>query len=265
MRQKKREVARKMDALPLEKLRSLVDVGPTRDFYGALLGGDKIIAEVKKRSPRVAEFTQAQHIDGLAAVYERNGACAVSVVTDEIHFGMSLADAQAIRNQVSLPVLVKDFFFDPYQIYEARAFGADAVLLISLILSADRLRSLLAVTHQLGMRALVEIHSRRDLLRATQAGAEIVGINNRDLDTLEVSLDATRNLVGLVGNSALIVSESGIRSRRDIQELCQLGVNAFLVGGALLESSDPGKVLRTLLGKSRATDNCDRVKKSRTV
>jgi indole-3-glycerol phosphate synthase len=248
LKQKERELAQKMDVLPLEELMHQADHSPIRDFHGAILGGERIIAEVKKRSPKIEQFRQAGCSEDLAAIYERCGATAISIVTDERNFGTSLADARRTRGQTTLPVLVKDFFFHPYQIHEARTFGADAVLLISRVLTVDRLKSLLLLTHELGMSALVEVHSEEDLGKAKKVGAPIIGINNRDLDSLEVSLETTRRLIDLVGDGTVVVSESGIRSRTDIQDLSALGVDAFLVGGALLESTDPGGLLRSLLG-----------------
>lgn len=246
--EKRGELARKA-RLPLGELGRRGERDPIRDLHHALSGGRRIIAEVKKRSPKVAAFRQTGSADNLAPIYERHGASAVSIVTDETNFGMSLADVRRVRNQVSVPVLVKDFFFDPYQLYEVRSFGADAVLLISRILGVEDLRSLLALTRELGMQAIVEVHSEEDVLKATGIGADMIGINNRDLETLTVSLDTTRKLIDRVSDDTLVVSESGIRTRSDIEELSRLGVDAFLIGGALLESPDPGRLLDDLLGR----------------
>lgn len=250
IKQKRAEIASKLERTPLEALTTIADDEPIRDFAAALRGGERIIAEVKKKSPKVARFHQAANVDTLAPVYEAAGAAAISVVTDTANFGTSLADAQRIRRTVSLPVLVKDFIFDPYQIHEARAFGADAVLLVSRILDRSRLRSLLDLAQALGMQALVEVHDENDLAQALDAAAPVIGINNRDLDTLTVSLDTTRRLVDRIAESAITVSESGIRERDDVIALSSLGVDAFLIGGALLEAHDPGGLLRKLLGDS---------------
>jgi indole-3-glycerol phosphate synthase len=249
MDEKRNELVRKKKARPLAQVRTRASGKPPRDLRRALSGGRRIIAELKRRSPGVESFPQGGSTGSLAAIYERHGAAAVSVVTDEANFGTSLSDAQTVRNQVTVPVLVKDFFFDPYQIYEARSFGADAVLLISRIVGVEELGSLLALSRELGMEAIVEVHSVEDLGKASRAGAAIVGINNRDLETLDVSLDTTRRLIAHVGDDILVVSESGIRARHEIEELSTLGVDAFLIGGALLDSGDPGSVLDTLLGK----------------
>jgi len=248
IRQKRRELADKQAMTPIAKLREQLDDRPIRDLRGALSGGERIIAEVKKRSPKVDAFEQSAATGELAPVYERCGASAVSVVTDEVNFGTSLADAKAIRSQISVPLLVKDFIVEPYQIYEARAYGADAVLLISRLVSVADLTAWTGLTRELGMHSLVEVHSAEDLAKAESAGASIIGINNRDLDSLEVSLDTTRRLIKHVSSDALIVSESGISSREQIEELAALGVDAFLIGGALIDSPDPGGLLKEFLG-----------------
>lgn len=248
LKEKEREIAHKKSAVPVGDLKRLVSKTPPRDFTGALSGGSRIIAEVKKRSPRVLSFRQTGAVDTLAPIYEESGAAAISVVTDAANFGTSLSDVRRIRSQVQLPVLVKDFILDPYQVFEARAAGADAVLLISRIVTVDTLAALLELTHSLGMHSLVEVHSADDVEKALLAGAPVVGINNRDLDSLEVSLGTTRNLIRVIPQEAVIVSESGISRREHIEELSALGVDAFLIGGALLQSSDPGALLRTLAG-----------------
>lgn len=248
VQQKKAEVAAKRRRIPLEAFDLGTRRPPARNFVAALGGGERIIAEVKLKSPRTNGFLQAPQADRLGSIYEAAGAAAVSVVTDAANFGTSLVDAQEIRHTVSLPVLVKDFIIDPYQIYEARAFNADAVLLISRILDRTTLRQFLELVAELGMKALVEVHDEGDLSRTLAAGAPVIGINNRNLDTLTVSLDTTRRLVDRIGDSAVVVSESGIANRSDITELSSLGVDAFLIGGALLQSPDPGALLRELLG-----------------
>ena len=247
-RAKRDEVAQKKQTLSLSVLTERVDRSARRDLESALTGGERIIAEIKRRSPVIDSFEQTESTDGLASIYETNGASAVSVVTDIAHFGMSLANARDIRKRTTLPVLVKDFVFDPYQVYEARSFGADALLLIVRLLDRALLQDLLALTGELGMQALVEVHSEDEIHSAREAGARIIGINNRDLDSLEVSLDATRRLADRIAGKALVVSESGISTREQIEELSALGVDAFLIGGALLSSQDPGAKLRTLLG-----------------
>ena len=227
-----------------------------RDFCAALHGGMRVIAEIKKSSPRVAAFKQGGDPPALAAVYTGSGAAAISIVTDTRNFGTSLRDVELVREAAPLPILVKDFVIDTYQAAEARAAGADCLLLIARLLDRERLAALLERTRSLGMAALVECHDEADVTRALEAGADIVGVNNRDLDTLGVSLETTLRLAPMIRGAALCVAESGISRRRQIEELAAAGADAFLIGGALLESDDPGAKLRELLspdGRGDAT------------
>ena len=251
LEEKSRELAAKKRRVPLESLRERVATTPVRDFRRAIGGGrppTRIIAELKARTPTIRSFAQSHRINDLALTYQQDGAVAVSVVTDATHFGTSLETAAKARATTFLPVLVKDFVVDAYQVFEARAAGADAVLLIARLLDARLLADLIELTTSLGMSALVETHSEREIRAALGAGAAIIGINNRDLDTLEVSLDTTRRLAGTVPDGVLTVAESGIHTREDIENLAGTGVDAFLVGGHLLQSSDPGRALRRLRG-----------------
>lgn len=258
LRAKQEEITRKVATVPLEALETRIAdrnvMSPRRDFYRAISGHERIIAEIKRRSPVVAAFRQAPAVLELGPVYERHGAAAISVVTDEAHFGMSLEDAQQIRRQVAVPILIKDFIVNRYQITEARAHEADALLLIARIVDGRTLASLLDVTHELGMWALVEIHDAEDLSKAVAAGARIIGINNRNLETLQVgdSVDTTRQLIEAIPDDVIVVAESGISKRSEIEGLTALGVGAFLVGGALLQSEDPGALLDMLQGARRA-------------
>jgi len=220
---------------------------PVRDFRAAVGGGMRIIAEIKKSSPRVAAFRQGGDPPALAAVYAAHGAAAISIVTDTKNFGTSLLDVEPVRGAAPLPVLVKDFVIDTYQAAEARAAGADCLLLIARLLVPERLAALLERTRRLGMAALVECHDEADVAKALEAGADIIGVNNRDLGTLDVSLETTRRLAPIINGAALCVAESGIGSRRQMEELAAAGADAFLIGGALLESGDPGARLRELL------------------
>jgi indole-3-glycerol phosphate synthase len=245
---KRLEVAGRKLVIPPKHLVANLDIYPVRDFAAALSGGRRIISEVKRRSPATRSYRKDIDLVGLARAYEQSGAAAISVVTDVTNFGTSLSDARLIRETVEIPLLVKDFIVDPYQVYEARAFGADAVLLIARICDPPTLTSLVSLTHTLGMAALVEAHDEEDLWKAHESGAGIVGINNRDLDSLEVSLDVTRTLLEKVPNGSIVVSESGISSRTEIDELSVLGVDAFLIGSALLRSANPARLLRELAG-----------------
>ena len=181
-------------------------------------------------------------------MYARHGAAAMSVLTDERFFGGTDADLREARQASGLPVLRKDFVIDPFQVYEARAIGADAVLLIVRALEDALLGSLLQLTRELGMAALVETHSEEEVRRALDAGAEIVGVNNRDLDTLVTDVSLAPRLRPLVPASCVFVAESGISTPEDIRVLADAGVDAVLIGEALLRAPDPGERLAELLG-----------------
>ncbi len=249
LEEKAQEVALKKRGRSFDELVRRSAALPVRSFRGAIAGQEAIIAEVKRKSPTVKAFRQRARPEQLAVIYADNGAAAISVVTDERHFGCGLDEVRRVRDAVSLPILVKDFIIDEYQVAEARAAGADAVLLIARAVTPERLGVLTTRTDGLGMSALVECHDAADIEAALSVGAHIIGINNRDLDTLEVSLKTTRRLVALVPSDRWCVAESGITSRRDIEELTTLGVSRFLVGAALLNAPDAGKKLRELCGK----------------
>jgi len=249
--EKRRDVeARKADR-PIASLRARCTTGGVRDFHAAISRPGAIIAELKARTPTVTRFAHSGTLMDLARRYEENGAAAISIVTDAARFGTSLPDVARVRDVVSLPVIAKDFVVDPYQIVEARAAGADAVLLIVRLLDLDTLRSLLDLTRELGMSALVETHDESDVLAALACGARIVGVNNRDLDTMTVSLDTTSRLAHLVPDDVVLVAESGIRTPTDVADLTAAGARAFLVGGSLLDAPDPGEALRALAGAAR--------------
>jgi len=207
-----------------------------------------IIAEVKKASPSKgimrADFDPLR----VAKSYAANGAVAISVLTEERYFQGSLEHLAAIRTAVSVPLLRKDFLFDPYQLQEARAFGADAVLLITAILDDVLLRDLLQLAGELQLSALVEVHEGAELERALESGARLLGINNRDLRTFRTSLATTEELVPRVPADALVVTESGIETSADIERLERAGVRAFLIGETLMRAADPGAKLAELLG-----------------
>ncbi len=220
-----------------------------RPFGVALRGSRGIIAEVKATSPSRPDFRNRTTPDNLAACYQRGGAVAMSVVTDSANFGTSLDDLAAMRRISSLPVISKDFIIDEVQIMTAWAAGADAVLLIARMLGLEQLQKFLGVVHGLRMDALVECHDAQDIEKSLSAGARIVGINNRDLAALTTDIRQTENLLPLVPGNVVRVSESGLRRRADIESLTARGVDAFLVGHALLLSGDPGRKLRELNGR----------------
>jgi indole-3-glycerol phosphate synthase len=231
--------------------RDASDRAQVRDSSGgSLAGGNSIIAEIKRRSPRVAAYRQQGPSEELARVYAASGASAISIVTDAQNFGTSLDDVARVRAAAALPVLVKDFIVDAYQVYEARAAGADALLLIARILDQAQLAELRALVEELGMTALVECHSPDDAQKALNAGATVVGINHRDLGSLETSLDTAGRLFEAVRHAPIKISESGLERRAQIEMLSALGFDAFLIGGALLDAEDPGRKLRELLGNN---------------
>jgi indole-3-glycerol phosphate synthase len=219
------------------------DTAPARDFRAALRGqGVSLIAEVKRASPSRGALSQAEPLD-LASIYARNGAAAISVLTDEQFFHGQRRFLTAIRaglGDTCPPLLRKDFMLDPYQIWEARADGADAVLLIVAILMDSRLRLMLDLATDLGMAALVEVHNEEELARARSAGATVIGINNRNLNDFTVDLTTTERLLPQIPADVTVVSESGIRSPADIQRLAGWGAHAALVGEALVTAPDIG-------------------------
>jgi indole-3-glycerol phosphate synthase len=247
---KRREVALAKARTSREALeRALVHAPPVRDFRESLERRDcAVIAEVKRASPSRGRLREDFRPREIAAAYEAGGAAAVSVLTDEAFFEGSGAHLAEVREAVGIPVLRKDFVVDPYQVVEARLLGADAVLLIARILEEGRLREGIALAASLGMAALVEVHDGGELDRALRAGAALVGINNRDLATFRTDLAVTLELAPRVPAGVTVVSESGIRSRGDVERLLGAGVRAFLVGEALMEAPDPAEKLRELQG-----------------
>ncbi|HET6348099.1 MAG TPA: indole-3-glycerol phosphate synthase TrpC, partial [Candidatus Krumholzibacteria bacterium] len=245
--EKQREIASARSSRPMASLLAVAKREPPRDFRAAVGTRGAVIAELKARTPTIESFTHSGSLLELARTYVEHGASAISIVTDPARFGTSLADIADVREAAPLPVIAKDFIIDPYQIVAARAAGADAVLLIVRLLDLDRLRTFLGTARDLGMAALVETHSEPEILAAIAAGAEIIGINNRDLDTMTVSLETTHRLAGLVPPGGIVVSESGIATRADVDALLASGATAFLVGGSLLSAADPGAALRALV------------------
>lgn len=227
--------------------------GPTRSLEGALRreGEVALIAECKRRSPGAGDIRPGLDPVRLTRGYRDHGAAALSVLTDGPYFGGGNEDLGLVRRSVDLPVLRKDFTLDPIQVLEARAVGADAVLLIVRILEDDRLRELLDLAHELDMDALVETHDAAEVGRALEAGARIVGINNRDLATFRTDLETTLGLLDQVGDDVVVVSESGIRTREDVARLGAAGVHAVLVGETLLRADDPGEAAGRLSGVPR--------------
>jgi indole-3-glycerol phosphate synthase len=208
----------------------------------------KIIAEFKRMSPSRGVIRDDLSPIDAARSYERGGACAISVLTDEEYFAGSINDLIAVRANTRLPILRKDFIFDPIQIYEAASAGADAVLLIAAIfddLALEKMRKI--AEDELGLDALVEVHTSDELRRALSAGANLIGVNNRDLRTFEVSLCTSERLVAEAPRDALIISESGLRSADQLRHLHALGFRGFLIGETLMEAGDPASALRGII------------------
>jgi indole-3-glycerol phosphate synthase len=247
--QKKEEVEQRKKVQPLSCLKErIAQQLPPLDFASALKGDHiRLIAEIKQASPSRGILSPNLNPTELAKTYVEGGAAAISVLTDERNFGGSVEHLAAIRQAVELPLLRKDFIFDPYQVYESRAYGADALLLIVAILSQEQLRELLLLSHSLSLRCLVEVHSETEAERAFLSGAEIIGINNRDLNTFTVDINTTCQLRPLVPKEKIVVSESGIGSRSDVEKLRERGVNAILVGEALVTASDILTKMKELL------------------
>jgi indole-3-glycerol phosphate synthase len=221
---------------------------PPRDFVRALQpeSGLAVIAEVKRRSPSAGDIDAALDPVAQARSYAAGGAAAISVLTEPDHFGGSLDDLRHVRAEVDLPVLRKDFIVSPDQVFEARVAGADAILLIVAALDDDLLARLLALTQQVGMAALVEAHDRGELERALEAGAEVIGVNNRNLATFEVDLATAESLGELLGEAVVAVAESGIHGPDDAARMASAGYGALLVGEALVRAPDPAALVTSL-------------------
>ena len=226
---------------------------PTRDFMGSLSEGESVavIAELKRRSPGAGPIRMDLDPLQIAPSYEAGGAAALSVLTDQEYFNGSLDDLITVRRLVSLPILRKDFVVHESQVYESRAGGADAILLIVRILDDIHLRSLRILAEDLGMAALVEVHDETEMDRGVAAGARLLGINNRNLRTFKTDLEVTINLLDRVPPDVVLVSESGICKREDVSMLGNKGVDAVLVGESLLRQEDPGAGVSDLAGEVR--------------
>ena len=249
---KRREVDRLKVEAPLPVLERRIDAQkPPLNLAGALMGDSvSIIAEVKKASPTGGLLRADLDPGSLARAYANNGAAAVSVLTNADHFKGNIGHLETVHgavNPTGIPVLRKEFIFDPYQVWESRAYGADAILLIAAILSPESLRELMDLAQKTWMQCLVEVHDEEELGVALDAGAEIIGINNRDLHIFVTDLGVTERLAPLVPSDRIIVSESGISEREHVQRVGRAGAHAVLVGEALVTARDPGRKLKELL------------------
>jgi len=234
----RRRLAERKARVPQTELVRTSAPGPRPSFAEALRApGVSVIAEVKRFSPSKGPIRPDLDVGSLVAAYEAGGAAAVSILTEEDHFGGSLTDLRVAAANTRLPLLRKDFIIDPYQVHEARAFGASAVLLIAAILDDRALRDLSALVADLGLDVLLEVHDEREMARALDVDGVVIGINNRDLRTFEVSLETSIRLAVLVPTGRLLVSESGIRRRADLERLASAGIDAVLVGESLLREA----------------------------
>jgi indole-3-glycerol phosphate synthase len=255
---KRQEIAAARMRMPDAQLEEALVSGiapPVRDFRSALEHADgcAIIAEVKRASPSAGLLRAAFDPVAIARTYEQNGAACISVLTDGPSFQGHLDYLKAIRSAVSPPLLRKDFILDRYQLLEARLAGADAVLLIAEVLDEDALPRLLREAAELGLQALVELYERTNLPRVLDSGARLIGINNRDLHSFQTRLEHTLELIADLPPDVCLVSESGIRTRDDIERLQAAGVRAVLIGETLMRASDMGAKLRSLRGEGRRT------------
>jgi indole-3-glycerol phosphate synthase len=235
-------------AVPLAELEQQVAAGDEgRPFSEALSRpGTSLIAEHKRRSPSAGAIREGASVSDIVCAYERGGAAALSILTDEEHFGGSLDDLREARTVTALPILRKDFIVDPYQLYEAKAAGADAVILIVGALHASDLAALYDMAQGLDLDALVEVHDERELEAALELDADVIGINNRNLEDFSVDLQTTFELLVDVPAGKTVVSESGIGGRDDVEELERVGVDAVLVGELVMRAADPEEAVREL-------------------
>tara|TARA_B100000959_G_scaffold262253_1_gene300494 strand:+ start:138 stop:917 length:780 start_codon:yes stop_codon:yes gene_type:complete len=250
--EKRKELKHSKSSASLKEMRKRIgDAGNNRGFKKSLENDSiNIIAEIKKASPSKGIIREDFNPVEIAEIYQDHGAVAISVLTDKKYFQGDIEYLNQIRKNVSLPLLRKDFIIDEYQLYEAKAFGADAVLLIAAVLDKNQLTEYMELSKEIGLENLVEVHSFKDLEKAIYSEAEIIGINNRDLQTFEVSLKTTLEMAKEIPENKVIVSESGINSHDDILELQKNGVNAFLIGEALMREKDIGKKLKELIGSA---------------
>ena len=248
---KSREVDRLKVEVPVETLEErIADQPAPLDFAARLVGRRvKVIAEVKRASPSRGFLREDLDVEWLARLYVENGAAAISVLTNRDHFYGTIDEMEAvgkIAHPAGVPVLRKEFIYDEYQVYEARAYGADAILLIATMLRSDNLKKLKALAEELGMQCLVEVHDEDDLATALDAEPRIIGINNRDLRTFHTDLDATFTLAERIPNDVVLVSESGLSDPEQIERVREAGASAVLIGDALVTAPDPGEKLREL-------------------
>ncbi|MCL4756783.1 MAG: indole-3-glycerol phosphate synthase TrpC [Rhodocyclaceae bacterium] len=251
---KREELAQRSARMPLAAVQAAAKAEPpARDFVAAIrtriaAGQPAVIAEIKKASPSKGVIRPDFHPGLIAASYERGGAACLSVLTDREFFQGDSAYLQQARAACALPVLRKDFLIDPWQVFEARAIGADAILLIAAALELAQMQEMEAVADELGMAVLVEVHDAGELEQALKLGTPLIGVNNRNLRSFEVSLQTTLDLHERVPAGRIVVTESGILAQADVARMRGHGIHAFLVGEAFMRADDPGECLRALFG-----------------
>ncbi len=255
VKRKKDRLREQKAIMPFKELRARAsDIPGPKDFTSAIKRTPpeslKFIAEIKKASPSKGLIRKDFHPLEIARVYEEKGAAAISVLTEEDYFQGSLEYLKQVKEGVKIPILRKDFIFDEYQVYESRASGADAILLIDAILSRSQAEELLELSTEIGLSVLYEVHHWRELERALELDVPIIGINNRDLKTLKINLNTTKELLKDIPEDKIVVSESGINTREDVRFIESLPVDAVLIGTALMQAADIGDKIRELFFNS---------------
>jgi indole-3-glycerol phosphate synthase len=253
LRAKREELREKKGSSALRELRERArDAEPVRGFGDAIRRGDgplRLIAEVKRASPSRGIIREAFNLPEILDIYERKNVDAISILTDERYFGGSIEHLRTARARTTRPLLRKDFIIDECQVYEARAYGADAILLIVSALERSQLMDLMGLAGEIGLDCLVEVHNLKELDTALYCNAGIIGINNRDLNTLDVDLNTTLDLIKDIPEGKITVSESGIESRTDVERIGSAGIDAILVGTSLMKAGDIGERIDELMGR----------------
>lgn len=250
---KREELALDKGQVPLTTLKNRIKASPApRNFHAAISNPDRVdlIAEVKKQSPSKGIICNSSNSISIAKTYENHGASAISVLTDYTFFGGTIEDLSTIRDSVNKPLLRKDFTIDAYHIYQARASGADAILLIVAILTLEELRKFMRLAEDLELASIVEVHTEPELAVALKTDAKIIGINNRNLETFQTDIQTTFQLRPSIPKEKLVVSESGIATHKHVQELKRANVDAILVGESLMRSNDIGSKIGELMGNT---------------
>jgi indole-3-glycerol phosphate synthase len=248
---KREEIRKRKSSFALKEMKKMVSDLPSPRNLSEVIsenGPMALIAEIKQASPSAGFIQERVDIGRMACAYQEGGASAISVLTEAHFFRGDLSHLRQVKGAVSLPVLQKDFIIDPFQIYEGRIAGTDGLLLIAAILDPGQLREFVECTRSLGLVPLVEVHDEEDLKKLSELDLPLIGINNRNLKTLAVDLETTFRLFGKVGQRAMVISESGIKTREDVKSLQEVGVKGVLVGEVLMRAADPARKIRELLG-----------------